>query len=127
MVRVEAEETVTTVFGDFSRSGDTFEVSYAETKGDLAGSQTTVTVTDGRRVSVERAGSYPMTLLVEKGVRHEGRYETEYGTMVLGITGTRVEADLHDRGGTLTFTYDIDQGGDLVSQNTLHITVKENF
>ena len=121
----EREESVTTRFGSLLPEGDSFTIRYEETTGDFAGSTTSVTCT-GNTVVMERSGSYATRLIIEPDRRHESRYETEYGAMLLGVRGERIVSDMNEHGGTLKFTYQIDSNGDIVSRNTLHITVKEN-
>ena len=123
----ERGEGTKIVFGELTFPEDGFCLRYEEAEGDLAGCTTHLTCTGSTLVSVVRTGPVATELTVEPGRRHSCPYETEYGTLLLGVTGEQVEADLDEQGGELRFSYTIDHDGDIVARNTLHITVKETF
>lgn len=124
---LETADATTTLFGALECSGDTFKITYQESEGDLAGCTIVVTCKGDREVSICRTGPYCTDLYMEVGKRHNCQYETEFGSMFMGICAEHIASDMTETGGTLDFTYSIDMNGDFVSRNTLHITVKETF
>lgn len=124
---VEKGETTVFVFGDLVFSEDGYRIVYREESGDMAGCTTTITCKEGREVSVHREGPYQTELIMELGRRHSCQYQTEYGSMLMGIYADKVDSHMAETGGYLEFAYNIDFDGDFVSHNTLHVTVKETF
>lgn len=124
---VETADATTILFGELQCFEDSFRITYVENEGDLAGCTTVVTCKDDNKVSICRTGPWNTDLYMEVGKRHNCQYETEFGSMFMGIYAEHIAADMSETGGTLDFTYTIDMNGDFVSRNTLHITVKETF
>ncbi len=76
-------------------------------------------------VILKRFGAISSKMVITKGMTELCRYNTGFGEMVLDITGERVEGHLDETGGTLSMSYRIDAGGQIVSRNQVEITVKE--
>ena len=121
----ETADATMFVFGDLTFEPDGFRLTYREEEGDLAGCTTQVIYRNDDLVTVSRIGPVTTNLTMERGKRHHCRYETEYGTLLMGVFAETVETDMTEHGGELRFLYTIDFDGDFVSRNTLHITVKE--
>ena len=62
-------------------------------------------------------------LMVEEGKRHQCTYDTGCGTIILGVSGSRIAADLDEQGGTLEFHYSLDVNTALVSENDVYVAV----
>ena len=124
---LETADATTILFGDLTFFEDGYKITYKESEGDLAGCTTVITCKGGTEVSICRTGPYCTDLYMEVGKRHNCQYETEFGSMLMGVFAESVASDMTETGGTLDFTYNLDIGGDFVSRNTLHITVKETF
>lgn len=124
---VETADATMIVFGDVDFLDDGFRLTYREEEGDLAGCTTQVTCSGDELVSVSRTGPFSTNLTMERGKRHHCQYETEFGTMLMGVFAEEVDAEMDVHGGHLNFVYNIDFDGDFISRNTLHITVKETF
>ena len=124
---VDKAETTFYVFGELLFEEDGYRIVYEEMAGDLAGCTTTICCSNDREVTVHREGPFQTDLSMEPGRRHHCFYRTEFGDMLIGVYAEAVESDMTERGGDLSFTYNIDYNGDFVSRNILHITVKETF
>ena len=122
---VERADATMKLFGTLEFFDDRFSITYREEEGDLAGCTTVVTCVDGSLVTVCRTGPFETELTIEQGRRHTTLYNTEYGSMLMGVYGESVESAMDETGGKLDFTYTIDISGDFVSRNHLQITVKE--
>ncbi len=112
--------------GDFTQKGHSYYITYKEsgTTG-YAGCTTTVKADmDGSRVSLLRFGPTPGQLIVEKGARHICHYETGQGSLSLGLTADEILCELTEEGGHLHFSYLLDFGDEMLSRNTVDITVR---
>lgn len=112
--------------GHFARRNGSFFITYQETETTgYEGCTTTLKVAeDESRVTMIRYGTASTQLTIERGRRHVCHYETNYGSMSMGVTADEIESRLTDKGGTVKFSYLLDDGSaDVISKNTLEITV----
>ena len=56
-------------------------------------------------------------------IRYEESDDTGCGTIILGVSGSRIAADLDEQGGTLEFHYSLDVNTALVSENDVYVAV----
>lgn len=77
-------------------------------------------------VEMTRTGDYSSRLVIEKSRRNLCRYGTEYGDILMGISGHTIDCDLQRDKGTFVFSYDIDINGALASKNEVRLTFKIN-
>ena len=110
--------------GWFSRSSDSFWLSYNETETTgFAGHKTTLQV-DDKRVIMNRTGATTSQLVVEKGCRHQCNYDTGYGLITVGVSGIDISSTLSDEGGELDFSYSMDINTALACENRVIIKVE---
>lgn len=76
---------------------------------------------DESAVEMTRFGKTHSSLFIEKSRRNLCRYGTDIGNMMMGIYGKEIEADIHDKGGSFSFAYDIDFNGSVASHNTVNL------
>lgn len=81
---------------------------------------------DESRVEMLKSGPYSSCLIIEKSKRHLCNYGTEYGDMLMGIFGRKVENNYSENEGSFDFSYDIDINGAISSQNDVTIKFKIN-
>lgn len=79
---------------------------------------------DKKSVEMIRTGAFDSCLIIEKSKRNLCHYGTEYGDILMGISGHEIEADYADDNGKFRFSYDIDLNGALASRNEVIITYK---
>ena len=102
-----------------------WKLCYQETEATgLDGTTTYLTATD-ERIQLERVGTYPSMLILEKGRRHHCTYNTPYGTLDLGTYASNIENALHNRGGNLNFSYTLGFNGSVSAEHSINITVRE--
>lgn len=109
----------------YTRDGE-YCISYDETEiTGMAGTHTELSVSVGERpcVTLRRTGKYESQLIVEKGQRYQCLYNTDAGAMVIGVHGSRVDADFDDDGGSVTFEYTLDVNTQLASENLVTVIV----
>ena len=113
--------------GSFVRKGSSYYISYKETEATgYAGCTTTLKIAeDGSRVALLRFGRANSQLLIERDRRNLCHYETEVGSLTLGVTGDGIDCKLTEKGGSAAFSYLLDaDDARIVSRNTLEMTVQ---
>ena len=90
------------------------------------GCTTTIKIAeDGSRVALLRFGRANSQLLIERDRRNLCHYETEVGSLTLGVTGDGIDCKLTEKGGSAAFSYLLDADDSrIVSRNTLEMTVQ---
>ena len=114
-------------YGSLVKKGDTYYITYKETQTiGFEGCTTTIKIAeDGSRVALLRFGRANSQLLIERERRNLCHYETEVGSLTLGVTGDGIDCNLTEKGGSAVFSYLLDaDDARLVSRNTLEMTVQ---
>lgn len=91
----------------------------------LDGVTTTVKVEGDDCVTLIRGGTAQSRLIIAKGQRQLCHYGTEYGDLMVGISGCHINSGLNDRGGNLSFGYTLDINSNTISHNNILISVRE--
>ena len=122
----ETEQVELMTRGSFTMRDGSYYITYRETE--TTGYEGDVTplkiAADSSRVAMRRLGPQASQLVIEKGRRNLGHYETGYGSVTLGVTADGIECGLTPKGGAARFSYLLD--GDvstLISKNSLEVTV----
>ena len=113
--------------GSLVKKGESFYITYKETQTiGFEGCTTTIKIAeDGSRVALLRFGRANSQLLIERERRNLCHYETEVGSLTLGVTGDGIDCNLTEKGGSAVFSYLLDaDDARLVSRNTLEMTVQ---
>jgi uncharacterized beta-barrel protein YwiB (DUF1934 family) len=101
-------------------------ISYKESEmTGLDGVTTTLKVEGDDCVTLIRSGAAQSRLIIAKGQRQLCHYGTDYGDLMVGISGCHINSKLDDVGGELSFNYTLDVNSDTVSQNEVLISVRE--
>jgi uncharacterized beta-barrel protein YwiB (DUF1934 family) len=112
--------------GQYYKKNGNYYISYDETEATgFLGSRTIVKVERDDKVTVERSGNAISQLIVQKGVRHQCRYDIGYGDMTIGVSGSSIYSSLTDTGGNLAFRYSLDINSLLASENEMYIHIQE--
>ena len=111
--------------GSFYHKNGSHYIRYTEQGDGMEKVNTTVKVEGDKRVTVMRHGAQRYEIVLTKGERQHGFYNTGYGDLMLGISGTKIHSELSEKGGSLRLEYMLDINNVLVSKNTLEINVKE--
>lgn len=113
--------------GSLIKKGGSFYITYKETQTvGYEGCTTTIKIAeDGSKVALLRFGRANSQLLIERERRNLCHYETEVGSLTLGVTGDGIDCNLTEKGGSAMFSYLLDaDDARLVSRNTLEMTVQ---
>ena len=96
--------------GSFTKKNGSYYISYKETQTiGFEGCTTTIKIAeDGSRVALLRFGRANSQLLIERDRRNLCHYETEVGSLTLGVTGDGIDCKLTEKGGSAAFSYLLD-------------------
>lgn len=112
--------------GEFSRQDDKFFISFKESAATgYEGDTTSLEIESDKKVTLNRRGVSNTQLIIERGQRHYSHYGTDFGGAMLGVRADSIENNLSDSGGKLNLRYSLDINANLLSYNSLDITVKE--
>ena len=102
---------------------ETCEIKYNEsTATGMEGTVTTIKV-ERDSVLLIREGTLNTMLIFEKGKTHTSGYETEYGTLQVGVTAQRIETNMKEFGGSINIEYMMDYNGAQGGKSSIQITV----
>lgn len=122
--RIDGDEETVELFtcGQLYRRNGSYWISYdeSETTG-FAGHRTTLHI-EKDRVTMRRSGASNSSLVIEKGTRHLCTYNTGYGELHIGISGSFIISNLCDNGGDVDFGYSMDI--DTVLQSEQRVTIR---
>ena len=135
IISIKTEQTVGnstdtiefTTDGRFGIKDGSYFISYEESKllevdGDV---KTTLYIKSDDSVVMQRNGAYSSRMVIEKGVRNNCFYVTPMGELSLGIFGEKVKTNFSEKGGSINMNYTIDTNLQLLSSNSVNISVKE--
>ena len=112
--------------GNFLFKDGSYYIVYEESEATgYAGNVTTVQVENSDKVSMQRYGSMPSQLVIERGKRHVCHYDSGSGVISLGVAADEIISNLTASGGFVSFSYALDTGSTHLSHNKVKITVQE--
>lgn len=91
----------------------------------IKGVKTRLHIKNNNSVIIQRTGSLESRLLIEKGKRNTCLYSMPYGDTLIGMYGEKIENSMTADGGSILIEYTIDTALQLISKNTVKITVRE--
>lgn len=115
-----------TTDGRFGEKDGSFLISYDESEIlGMKNVKTCLYIKLDNSVILQRSGSLESRLVVEEGIRSTCFYSTPHGDLLIGIFGETVSHDLKKNGGNILMKYTVDSNLNLISRNTVNITVRE--
>lgn len=109
----------------YVRNGKNYIIYKESEMTGLEGVTTTVKVDGSDCVTLIRSGPSESRLVIAKGQRQLCHYGTEYGDLMVGISGCHINSQLNDKGGSLSFDYTLDINSNTISHNNIFISVRE--
>ena len=104
----EPDEIELVTEGILEQTDSGWMLSYDESElTGLQGVNTTFFV-EGKKVTLSRKGKLNSQMVFKEGVAHDSLYQTEFGTLMLTVCATKVEADITLDGGVVDLRYHID-------------------
>lgn len=115
-----------TTVGTIEETADTYIVNYTEEQEPpVEPVKVCVKIQkDEKRVEMIRSGPFDSCLIIEKSKRNLCPYGTEYGDILMGISGHTIDSEYSHDNGNFLFSYDIDINGALVSRNEVKMRLK---
>ncbi len=89
----------------------------------MAGTTTMLKVESGS-VMLIRSGTLSSILVFEKGKTHWSGYDTEFGSIQIGVTANRVDVSMSELGGKVLVDYTLDFNGARGGRNSIHVDVR---
>lgn len=127
-IDIQKEKMELTTVGTFEETADAYIIKYTEEQEPpTAPVNVRVKINKNEKaVEMTRSGAFDSCLMIEKSKRNLCHYGTEYGDILMGISGHTIDGEYEDEKGKFIFTYDIDINGALVSRNEVRISFRKN-
>ena len=111
--------------GKLKKNADGFVVSYEESElTGYEGCKSSITVYNGgRRVDLTRTGAVSSGLVIELDKRHHCMYNIPQGTIMFGISGTEINSNLDENGGSFDFHYVLDANSQYIGDFDISVEV----
>ncbi|MCM1133561.1 MAG: DUF1934 domain-containing protein [Ruminococcus flavefaciens] len=121
----EKNETELMTRADFSKSGDSYIISYEDTEATgFEGSVTTITVNGSSSASIVRKGTANSVLSLETGRKHYCQYGTPYGAVQIGVYTHSIRNSISEDG-KLYLKYTLDINSSFLSDNEIIMTINQ--
>ncbi|MTI71799.1 MAG: DUF1934 domain-containing protein [Firmicutes bacterium] len=110
--------------GKFYKKKGIYYIIYEETEvSGMEGTTTTLKISD-EKVSMKRYGTNQSKLIFEKGVKHNTKYKTDFGEMLMEIMTSKIDIDLDEKGtGSLYLDYRLNISNSVESRNKLNLKI----
>ncbi|MBR0276859.1 MAG: DUF1934 domain-containing protein [Clostridia bacterium] len=111
--------------GSFYKKGTDYYVTYTESElTGLEGTTTTLKI-QGKKITMLRYGTNTSQLVFEKGKHHICCYDTEFGTLSVGVWANKVSVNIDDNGGEIYADYNIDVDNNSIGKNDFKMQIRE--
>ena len=121
----EKDTTELFTFGAMEQFDGGFRLHYDESEATgFEGSSVTLEVSDNM-VTMTRSGKVISSLFIEKGKKNHCHYGTEFGDFMIGVCTDEIKNELKSTGGDVYLRYTLDINSSYMSENEMHINVKE--
>ncbi|MCI9409460.1 MAG: DUF1934 domain-containing protein [Oscillospiraceae bacterium] len=101
-----------------------FELKYEESEvTGFGGSTTSLTLLGNNLVNLNRTGTAPSDLILERNKKHHCHYGTPYGDFTMGIFTHCIDNNIGENGGDLYLKYTVDINSSYVSDNEIYIKI----
>lgn len=111
--------------GEYSHSEDETVFSYMESEmTGMQGTKTTFRITPNI-VTLQREGSTDSNMVFQRGRKHVFLYDTEYGSISMGVSTGRLFSGMTAGGGEVEIDYTLDMDSVVVSNNSFIIKIRE--
>ena len=111
--------------GTYSKNDGAYFVEYNESElTGLDGTRTKIMFLPDE-VSIVRSGKNNSQLHFETGKKHVTMYETEYGTLSMGVISNNINVALDDSGGEVKFDYSLEINDMQTSENNFYMKIWE--
>ncbi len=125
MLDGEADSIEMLVGGYFAATDEGFEIIYDETDPETSDvTHTVVSIVTGGQITVRREGGVNTQMIFERRRRHLVYYDTQFGSLLVGITTHRIDMTLDEKsGGTLEVDYALEIDSQIANEIQLSLKV----
>lgn len=124
LVNGETEEMSVVTLGTMQKENNSVILKFTEQFDVDSVCSTVLSVTDGKKVTMERSGLYNSELIIEEKVRHNCLYGTPYGEFMIGIYTDNVDFVTNNDGSySLDMKYTIDFYSGLAAENNMSLMI----
>lgn len=111
--------------GRFTIQDGAYIITYKETEPESSDIYTTtITVDNSRRITVVRDGDISSHMVFEQGQRHLMYYDTNYGSMTIGVSAKKVNSSLTENGGDIEIKYSLEIDQAVTSDNIFKMNIR---
>lgn len=111
--------------GKLSRENNEYVLTYEESEITGLNGTTTVLKVSDDSVTLIRHGNISAMMLFEVGKTHLTDYNTEYGSIMLGVTAKKVDVALNDSGGHINVDYILEYNRSYGGRNSIKVDIQE--
>ncbi len=111
--------------GTYEFAPDGVKLSYMESELTGMGGTRTDLHIKPEEVVLSRRGNVNAQMVFRRGEKQRFRYQTNFGSLNLGVNTQRLESDLGEHGGRVEIEYDLNFNQSYLSRNRFIINVKE--
>jgi uncharacterized beta-barrel protein YwiB (DUF1934 family) len=104
---------------------DEYVLSYEESQITGLNGTTTVIRASNDSVTLIRHGSVSSMMLFEVGKTHLTDYQTQYGSIMLGITAQKVDVSMDESGGQINVDYIVEYNRAYGGKNSISVKIQE--
>ena len=119
----DGPELITQCTYDYAPDGVRLSYRESELTG-LGGTRTDLHIKP-EEVVLSRRGSVNAQMIFRRGEKQRFRYETNFGSLSLGVSTQRLETALDEHGGDVEIEYDLNFNQSYLSRNRFLINVRE--
>ena len=119
----DGPELITQGTYDFAPDGVRLSYMESELTG-LGGTRTDLQIKP-EEVVLSRRGSVNAQMVFRRGEKQRFRYQTDFGSLNLGVSTKRLESTLDEHGGDVEIEYDLNFNQSFLSRNRFLINVRE--
>lgn len=112
--------------GKYYTEDGKYFLSYLENDfGESGATTTTLKIEADGVITLTRGGASGSLMVFEKGRRHLGHYETEFGSFTVGVSSNSVKVRIDEKGGEIAIDYVLDINNITRARNDLCLKIKE--
>ncbi len=119
----DGPELITQGTYEYAPDGARFSYMESELTG-MGGTRTDIQVRP-EEIILSRRGSVNAQMVFRRGEKQRFRYQTDFGSLSLGVNTQRMESTLDEHGGDLEIEYDLNFNQSYLSRNRFIINVRE--
>lgn len=109
----------------YTMQNGAYIITYKETEPESSDIYTTtVTVGPDRRITVVRDGDISSHMIFEQGQKHLMYYDTDFGSMTIGVSANRVNTSLDETGGDIEVDYALEIDHTVASENVFRMNIR---